>query len=286
MLTLRNYIENTIQALQKNYEPNEASEIAYMLVDYFFGASKLDVLLGKQIKKNELVQYNSFIKRLQNNEPIQYVLGYAWFLNKKYRVNPHVLIPRPETEEMVNLIIDQNREIDHISIVDVGTGSGCIAISLANSLKTENVIGIDISEAALEVASQNANSQIFKPKFHCVDMEDLPSMLAKVKTKIDVLVSNPPYVLETEKSQMKMNVLEHEPHLALFVANENPLRYYEACLKMAQLLFHNNSKIYFEINALLGYETKILLEKYGFSDVSIHKDFNNKDRFASAVWLR
>jgi release factor glutamine methyltransferase len=285
MLTLRNYIENAIQALKKNYEPNEASEIAYMLVEHFFGASKLDVLVGKEIEKNDPLQYNSFLKRLQNNEPIQYILGYAWFLNRKYNVNPHVLIPRPETEEMVNLIIDENIARDNIYILDVGTGSGCIAISLANSLKTENVIGIDISEVALEVASQNAINQIFKPKFHCVDMEDLPRIVAQVKTKIDVLVSNPPYVLENEKSQMKMNVLEYEPHLALFVANENPLRYYEACLKMAQLLFHNNSKIYFEINALLGYETKILLEKYGFSAIKIHKDFNNKDRFASAVWL-
>lgn len=216
--------------------------------------------------------------RIVQGEPLQYVTGKAQFLGREFLVNSAVLIPRPETEELVNWIVEENGD-KKISLLDIGTGSGCIALSVKSLCNNSSVTAIDISEEALKVARENANRLN-------VDMElykvDIFSELA-LKQKFDIVVSNPPYVRECEKTEMKSNVLDYEPHIALFVPDNNPLMYYR---RIAQLsvdeLLTDNGKLYFEINSAFGNEVCEMLSEMGFREIELRQDFTGRNRMVSA----
>ena len=217
------------------------------------------------------------VERLLAHEPIQHIVGVAHFHGHRFKVDRHTLIPRPETEQLVDMIIDQNPATD-LRVLDIGTGSGCIAISLARALKFAQVTAFDVSQAALDVAAGNASALGAKVKFCLTDI-----LSAKpVDNQFDIIVSNPPYICHSEKSQMESNVLLYEPHTALFVPDNDPLLFYRAIALYASRALSPGGKLYFEINAAYGNATAQLLKQHGFTDIEIVRDFYGRDRFASA----
>jgi release factor glutamine methyltransferase len=232
------------------------------------------------VKKHEKIsvadyeEIKNIVLRLKNLEPIQYILGETEFLGLKLKVNPSVLIPRPETEELVQWIIQSNLPEDS-RILDIGTGSGCIALALKNKLKNPGVFGVDISENALEVARQNALKNNLKVHFFQADILEWELFNWE---NYDAIVSNPPYIRESEKTQMHTNVLEYEPGNALFVTDHNPLVFYRSISAFALKHLTKEGKLFFEINENLGSETNEMLLDFGFRDIEIRKDINGKNR--------
>jgi release factor glutamine methyltransferase len=215
--------------------------------------------------------FREIIDRLKAGEPIQYILGDCYFHGNRFFVSPDVLIPRPETEELVDWIL---KEDAFHSLLDIGTGSGCIAISLKKERSSAEIYAMDISEKALSIAQKNA--LLNDAPIHFIH-DSILSPRTSNQT-YDIIVSNPPYILQKEKAAMHKNVLEHEPHLALFVDDEEPLLFYK---KIAEYGIHHLTEqglLFFEINALLGKETKEMLEEYGYHDVVIKTDINGKER--------
>ncbi len=258
----------------------EAEPLAFMIVEHFSGFDKTDILIDKPFHSEPQFekQIQSIIKRLKSNEPIQYILGKAYFYERPFLVNEHTLIPRQETEELVYLVLNELDNNRKLVILDIGTGSGCIPITLKLEANQHLYEGIDISKKALQTASQNADELKAKVDFNYLDI--LKDRLTK---KYDVIISNPPYVLENEKPQMKQNVLAHEPHSALFVPNTNPLLFYKQITQVALNHLTPNGKLYFEINEQFGKEVVDLLMSHSFKQVSLHQDLNGKDRFVSGV---
>ena len=232
------------------------------------------------VKKNELIPEGNFgrieniISRLKNFEPIQYILGETEFYGLKLKVNPSVLIPRPETEELVDWIVNCKLP-NNCSVLDIGTGSGCIALSIKRQLKNALVSGFDISENAIKTARQNAIGTRLEVDFFQFDI--LNSEVLKC-VFYDVIVSNPPYVRESEKPQMLDNVLNHEPEIALFVTDDDPLIFYRAIAAFAKKYLNENGLLFFEINENLGIETFEMLTGFGFHNIEIRKDINGKNR--------
>ncbi len=218
-------------------------------------------------------------RELKTGRPIQYILGKTGFYNCIIGVNSSTLIPRPETEELVDLIIKDNNGFIG-SIVDLGTGSGCIAIALGRNIPGARVTGIDSSGAAIETAIENAVINKVNITFLISDIFDLKK---DQRLKADIIVSNPPYVRESEKKEMAKNVIDFEPAGALFVPDSDPLKYYSAILGIARIILAANGRIYFEINEAFGKEIAALLDSAGFTDISIIKDLNGKDRFAKGI---
>ena len=219
------------------------------------------------------------VRRLKANEPIQYILGSTEFFGLPFRVTPDVLIPRPETEELVEWILQENAPEKPLSILDIGTGSGCIPIALAKKRSNAIVHGWDISEKALQVAEENA-------KLNNVDvLFSKQDIFAPIQTNIqyDIIVSNPPYVLEVEKSEMESNVIDYEPHIALFVPNDNPLLFYERIAEVARQLLKRNGELYFEINRKKGKAVEEMLQLKGFSSVELRKDLSGNERMIRAI---
>lgn len=256
---------------------NEAKSMAFLLIEYFWKISRTDVVLEKPVHISVAQQeaINDVLARLQAHEPLQYVLGETEFYGRKFKLNKHVLIPRPETEELVQLIISENK-LPGLNILDIGTGSGCIPISLQKELRQNKVFALDIDENALQVARENA-------MLHVADVHFMQADILNDKIIIppmDIIVSNPPYVLKKEKPFMQPNVLDHEPALALFVDDESPLVFYKAIVKHAAYLLKEGGKIYFEINEVYGDEVAALLAENNFVDVLVKKDMQGKDRFA------
>jgi release factor glutamine methyltransferase len=230
------------------------------------------------VSESELLKYNFAVKDLKNHKPLQYILGKADFYGLKFIVNENVLIPRPETEELVQHIIQdlKNKNIDHAEILDIGTGSGCIPVSLMKHISNANVHAMDISERALEVARQN--SELNNVNVNLLK-DDILSPVGQYQSgSYDVIVSNPPYIRLSEKDQMEKNVLSFEPHLALFVDDDDALLFYRKIAEFAVKYLRKEGSIYFEINADLGPETKALIEKMGFKNVVLIKDMSNKNR--------
>lgn len=241
----------------------------------------------RTVSESELLKFNFAVKDLKRHKPIQYILGVADFYGMKLNVNPHVLIPRPETEELVQLVIIDNGKwkmkngATPLTILDIGTGSGCIAIALKKNIPQAVVHAIDLSDDALKTARQNALENNTEIVF---SQQDILAENVSINndTLFDVIVSNPPYIKLSEQSTMSSNVLDYEPHTALFVPNEKPLLFYEAIANFAIRFLKPNGKIYFEINQQSGNEVVQLLKEKKFSEVELIKDLNNNNRIVTA----
>jgi len=233
-----------------------------------------------QISDTQKQDIEAIVTRLKNQEPIQYILGTACFYDLDFNVTPDVLIPRPETEELVERILERHRQQD-IRILDIGTGSGCIAVTLAAHLPEARVIAADVSPGALATAAGNAAKNGVTVHFIETDiltrkaLEDIPGVF-------DVIVSNPPYVKPSEKESMEANVLNYEPHLALFVTDSDPLIFYRSIARFGNEKLRKGGSLYFEINAQYGNEVAGLLEEEGYTDIEIIKDIPGKDRIIQA----
>lgn len=276
MKNVKQIWQETAKQLEKVYDRREAENISYLLLEDLFKVSKSSILSADPDEIEDPILQKS-IERLLNNEPIQYVTGIADFYGHKFNLKPGALIPRPETEELVDLIIREN----HIStpkILDVGVGSGCIAISLALATKGE-VFGTDVSDEALEIAVNNAELLGATVRFskHDILQEEL-SMKG-----LNVLVSNPPYIPEGEKSKMSLNVTQYEPETALFVPDKDPLIFYKRIADEGLKSLKKGGKLYFETHEKFGEEVKMYLQNIGYSDIVIHQDMQGKDRVVSAT---
>ena len=267
-----------VTALEGIYDKQEAESIARIVFREKLGLSRIDMALQKEKMLNEDSQniISNISEKLLKGEPVQQVLGGADFFGLKLRVNSHVLIPRYETEELVQLVIDENKK-DGLHILDIGTGSGCIAIALAVHSKNAELTGVDISQKALELAHVNAIAN--DVTIDLVNLDILNILNWKKLGVFDIIVSNPPYVLESEKSQMHINVLNYEPHQALFVPDHDPLLFYDKISDMALRHLSKNGKLYFEINEAYGNNIKQMLEDKGFKHVEVINDIHNKNRF-------
>jgi len=272
------FFKRYLKTLSNLYELEEAKTILFWLLEDYYQLRKSDILSNKELVNPDFEKLDRALKRLENNEPIQHVLGYAWFLGEKYQVNHHVLIPRQETEELVHLIISENqKQVPYI--LDIGTGSGVIAIALKKQITRAHVMGWDISEEALKVAKLNAKINQAQVIFECKDILANP----KAKERYDIIVSNPPYILEKEKPQMSKNVLDFEPPIALFVSNDDPLMFYKQITEFAKSHLNINGCLFFEINEHYGVAVCKLLAQNGFGDVKIVKDLNCKDRIVVGI---
>ncbi len=220
----------------------------------------------------------SIISRLKQHEPLQYILGKARFHGHSFAVTPATLIPRPETEQLVDMIVDENPGSD-LQVLDIGTGSGCIAISLARALKFAQVTATDISRAALEVAQQNAAALKTRVKFL---EQDILSCRAPSEAW-DIIVSNPPYITEQEKAAMERNVLDYEPASALFVPDDDPMLFYRPIASYASRALKNGGRLYLEINRAMGNLVCDTLQRAGLSNIQVHNDFNGNVRFVTAT---
>jgi release factor glutamine methyltransferase len=262
------------------YPHQEAQYIATMLLEKYLEVSKTDILLDKTIKKN--VDFEPIIQRLLQHEPIQYILGEAWFYGRLFNVSSDVLIPRPETEELVQLTLSHLKKANYpYQLLDIGTGSGCIAISLATECPSAQVCAWDISNNALTMAKNNARQHGVPVTFEEMNiLEVVPENFAQ---QFDCIVSNPPYVMNSEKNDMNANVLKYEPHLALFVEDHDPLLFYRKIAELSAVMLKPKGICLVEINAQLGIETAELFTKNGFGNVSIVKDMSGRNRIVVAT---
>jgi release factor glutamine methyltransferase len=295
--------------LEKLYGSDEANALIMILLEHYFNIDKIKIALEPDLRlsESELLTLHFAVKELLKNRPIQYIIGETEFCGMRFFVNENVLIPRPETEELVNQLIScsvnqltvnphpsfrpdiERREMvaekspANISILDIGTGSGCIAISLAKLLKDSDVTAVDISEKALEVARKNAEANGVNVRFvHDDILNPHVKTYGRASQQFDIIVSNPPYVCESEKSDMRANVLDYEPSTALFVSDNDPLVFYRKILEFAQKTLKPNGAVWFEINEKFGKEMKDLCLEKGFKNVEIIKDFREKERVVRA----
>ena len=264
------------------YDKDEANAMVLILFEHYFKIDRIRMALEPNLRlsESEMLTFHFAVKDLLKNKPLQYVIGVTEFCDLKFKVNENVLIPRPETSELIHLIVNRQQLKDNSQklILDIGTGSGCIAISLAKQLPQSQVYALDISEKALNVAKENANINNVDITFiH----DDILSLKNKIETKFDIIVSNPPYVRDLEKAEMRDNVLNWEPHNALFVSDDDPLIFYRNILLFAKNNLKENGEVWFEINEYLGKEMTDLCLEMGFSNVNIYKDFREKERFLS-----
>lgn len=272
---IRDYLKNELYGI---YPEQEIIAITNLIFKTHLGIDKLHLLqYSSQIVSSKIVsRIVEICDELKTRKPLQYILGETSFYNCTIKVNNETLIPRPETEELVNLIIRENPGFRG-RVIDIGTGSGCIAIALKKNLREAEVTGIDISEGALEMASSNGI-------LNNVDVSFLKGDILKFDSELippaEIIVSNPPYVLESEKQNMSQNVFDFEPHNALFVPDDDPLIFYRAIVNLSERILIPGGKLYFEINEAKGGEMCRMLESAGYSEVKIIDDINGKNRFA------
>lgn len=267
-------------ALRGHYPDSEAFSIAKMLLTEVFGFSTLELYGGKdkEISGKHRDVLNEMIGRLQKNEPIQYIIGKEDFGGLTFEVDANVLIPRPETRELVQWIVDDHSSGIPLRMLDVGTGSGCIAISVAKRLPNARVEAWDVSEGALQVASRNARKNGVDVHFR---QQDVLSAVPQ-KGGYDVIVSNPPYITEKEKKDMDANVLDWEPSIALFVSDDDPLLFYRQIARLGLDMLNENGTLYFEINQAYGQETMLMLKELGYGQLELRKDAWGNDRMIKA----
>lgn len=281
-MTVNEAISFFKSSIVADLDSGEKSAIVRMVIKHVLNYEPVDIILRGDHDVPEFVESRlaEIASRLNRNEPVQYILGTAHFYGHDFTVTPATLIPRPETEQLVDMIVDENPAAD-LNVLDVGTGSGCIAISLAMALKFATVTAYDISAEALAVAQTNAKS--IKAQVNFAEVDALKPWPAQ-RESLDIVVSNPPYICESEKVQMESNVLDYEPAHALFVPDENPLLFYKQISQEASLALKPGGRLYFEINRRYGSETAAMLKGMGYDDVSVLTDTYGNERFVKAVW--
>jgi release factor glutamine methyltransferase len=280
--SLKTYFFTELQTIQ---EDSEIESFFFILTEFLHNLKRIDVSLHPdfEVSETDLEKWKTIISELKTEKPIQYITGEAWFYGLRFEVNENTLIPRPETEELVEWIVESQKsksqnliiqKSNNLTILDIGTGSGCIPIALKKEIPNAQVSAIDISEKALEMARKNAINNKVEINFIHQNILETESL----DEKYDIIVSNPPYVRNLEKQEIKKNVLDYEPHLALFVADSNALLFYRKIAQLALKSLAPNGKLFFEINQYLGKETVELLEKIGFKNIELRKDFMGNDR--------
>lgn len=281
--------ENTLRSLRDLYRDILGSMYEVEEIDALWRYS-LEDKLSIKVKQTELEipvltesNLNTIIpvlERLAKGEPYQYIIGQTEFLGCRLRVDKRVLIPRPETEELCELVLRENDTTQQLNVIDLGTGSGCIPIALKSKAPAWQVSAVDVSEGALTVAKENATLNNLDITFHQADILNPQYSLL---TTHSLIISNPPYIAEKEADTIKENVLVHEPHLALFIADEDPLLFYRKMLDIGQTALEKGGKFYFEFNEQYGAEMQDLMMQKGYTDIRIIKDLSGKDRFATCV---
>lgn len=287
-MLLKNYKTVFISELTSIYDEVEAESFFYLSLEKLHNLKRIDLALQPnfELTESEVDNWNNILDDLKSQKPIQYILGETEFYGLPFLVNENVLIPRPETEELVQLIIVESQKIkkETIRILDIGTGSGCIAVSLAKNLPNAQVFAIDVSEKALKVAKKNAEINQVSINFiqtnilETNNLAQLSTNNQQPTTEFDIIVSNPPYVRHLEKDEIKKNVLDYEPHLALFVEDNDALLFYRKIAQLSKTSLIQNGKLYFEINQYLGKETVELLEELEYENIKLLKDIYGNDR--------
>jgi release factor glutamine methyltransferase len=284
-MNLSTFYRNFIRDLQQIYSAHEAANITAMCFEKITGITKSDVIKKPDFNLSEIHFKNleSSLSELLLHKPVQYVLGEAWFYKLKFKVDEHVLIPRPETEELVNEINDFIKESCFKKIIDIGTGSGCIPIAIKKTFPETIVTAIDIDENAITVAKENAS--MIQTEINFFQMNFLDPANWNLFEKFDVIISNPPYIPFSEKELMDKNVTNYEPHLALFVPNEKPLVFYEAIALFSKTHLAENGKIFMEVHENLAKEVSDLFSQHQFK-TEIKKDIFEKERMLMATHYR
>ena len=276
-MLIKDYRTHFIKVLTPRYDALEAESFFYLILETKFQMKRIDLAFQPEIvfTETDVLYWDSIVEQLLQEIPIQYLLGTTSFFGMDFEVNTNVLIPRPETEELVAWILEKYSKNRHpISILDIGTGSGCIAIALAKNLPNAKVAALDVSELALKTAKQNADRNAVSVAFLQKNILETNNF----EETFDIIVSNPPYVRNLEKVEIKKNVLEHEPHLALFVDDNDALLFYRKIAVLAQKSLNKNGELYFEINQYLGKEMIALLEELGYKDIVLRQDIYGNDR--------
>ena len=286
---MRETITYIRHSLQETYPAGELQALIRIIMESVCGLTTCQLLVGKDrdLSEKERSKIKEIVEGLRQQQPIQYLLGEALFHGLTLKVTPAVLIPRPETAELVDLVLQDWPSESSPRLLDIGTGSGCIAIALAKALPQADVAAMDVSPEALEVAQENARLQEVKIRFQQADIlkvatEAILSDGIVGNVGLDGIVSNPPYILQTESAQMERNVLAYEPHLALFVPDEDPLRFYRAIADYARIALRPGGKLYFEINPLCAEAMVEMLQAKQFQAIEIKPDFYGKARFIHA----
>jgi len=283
-MLLKEYKSQFAQELQSLYDVKEIESFFYIILEAFHQMKRIDLALNPETELDgmQLLQWETVLSQLKEEKPIQYILGETEFYGLPFYVNENTLIPRPETEELVEWIIKESKVESRkgkVKILDVGTGSGCIAVSLAKNLPDAEVFALDVSEKALVTAKKNVERNGVNITFlhqSILETEDL-------KQQFDIIVSNPPYVRNLEKAEIKKNVLDYEPHLALFVEDTDALLFYRKITELAQKNLNEKGQLYFEINQYLGTEMVELLEKDDFKNIELRKDIYGNDRMMRGI---
>ncbi|WP_422092220.1 peptide chain release factor N(5)-glutamine methyltransferase [Tenacibaculum ovolyticum] len=303
-MQIKQYKITFSKQLSNIYPQTEIDTFFYYLIEEYLSLQRIDLIMQPdfEITSEKELLFNNAVKRLQKEEPIQYIIGNTEFYGLPFLVDENTLIPRPETEELVEWILNEVNSVEKINILDVGTGTGCIPISLKKNLPNANISAIDVSINALKKAAENArlNNVIInfieqdilkttslnviksKTELFSTEKESTSPKTPRNDLKFDIIVSNPPYVRELEKAEIKNNVLENEPHLALFVDDNNPLIFYDKIADLAKNHLTKNGYLFFEINQYLGKETVDMLKEKGFTNIELRKDFSGNDRMIKA----
>jgi len=298
-MTIQELKSRYLNDLLKLYPKEEIQSFFNLLISYKLKLSRTDIALNSNlnIQKENVAFFINALSDLSQEKPIQYIIGETEFYGLPFKVDKNVLIPRPETEELVDWVLKDNKqkkiENRKLQILDIGTGSGCIAISLAKNLPNAEVYALDVSTKALKIAQENAklnNVNIHFIEGDILNTDVTSSAVERYQSekylllKFDIIVSNPPYVRELEKQEIQNNVLENEPHLALFVADKDPLLFYDKIADFAKAHLAKNEQLYVEINQYLGKETVKLLNQKGFTDIILRKDLIENDRMIKATF--
>lgn len=283
------FLKNTMQikyyqscfkeSLTPIYDAVEAEQLFLLALEEIEGKTRIDLVMNPTMQTDKVAVWESVLEELKQEKPIQYIFGQAYFYGLTFKVNEFTLIPRAETEELVEWIINSVNPSKPVRILDIGTGSGCIGITLANELPLARVTLMDVYDKALEIAKQNAVSNGVAVETVLQDV----LQLEKLKNQYDIIVSNPPYVRNLEKVEIKKNVLDYEPHLALFVEDNDPLIFYRKIAHLANNNLQTGGMLFYEINQYLGEETKTLFESLDFTAVELRKDMVGNDRMIKAI---
>lgn len=288
MTHLKEIKKEFIEALKDLYDSQETSELYWLSLEHILELDRVQLKLNEKLRFNEaqISQLQKILDELVTGRPLQHIIGYSWFYGEKFTINNSVLIPRPETEELVAWIIDDVTQFkirEPVRILDIGTGSGCIPIILKKKIRCKTQIhAVDISPDALEVAKENAELNKAEIDFLQLDILQAEPYVNQLNQKFDIIVSNPPYISREEEREMHSNVIDHEPHGALFVDQEDPLIFYKSIADFALKNLHDRGRLYFEINQRYGNILIDYLRSCGFKDIILRKDISGNDRMIRA----